>query len=165
VMIAAFMKISGGHFNPAVTVVMAWRGEIKGMDALTYIGAQFVGAVFGVVLAHWCFGMPAMESSMTIRDGNFNLVSEVVTTYGLVLVLLAVRDANPKAMPWAVGAYIAAAVMFSSSTAFANPAVTFARTLTDSVAGIHSGDSLMFMAAQFVGALAAAGVYKFLMAK
>ena len=160
VMIAAFVKVSGAHFNPAVTIVMAWRKEIGGMDALTYIGAQFVGAVLGVAIAHWSFGLPAMEPSMNPRGGE--LISEVVATFGLVMVLLAVRGYDPKAMPWAVGLYLTAAIMFSNSTAFANPAVTFARTLTDSVAGIHSSDSLMFIAAQVVGGLAAAGMYKFM---
>ena len=164
VMIAALVKVSGGHFNPAVSVVMAWRGEMKGGECLFYIVAQVIGAMVGVMLAHIAFGQPVLGDSAIVRGGG-NVTAETVATFGLVLVLLGVRDKTPQAMPWAVGLYIAAAVMFSSSTAFANPAVTLGRMFTDSLAGIDTSGALLFMGMQFVGALLAAIVYRFVAAK
>ncbi len=164
VMIAALVKVSGGHFNPAVSIVMAWRGELKSMEAIAYIVAQVVGAVIGVALAHMAFDMAALGESGMMRAGG-NVIAETVATFGLVLVLLGVRDKNPNAMPWAVGLYITAAVMFSSSTAFANPAVTIARAFTESLAGISLSGVTAFIIMQLVGAVLAAIVYRFVASK
>lgn len=164
VMIATLIKVSGGHFNPAVSVVMAWRGEMKVSEALFYIVAQLIGAMVGVAVAHMAFGMPPLGDAGVMHE-SYNLVAETAATFGLVLVLLGVRDNHAKTMPWAVGLYLTAAVMFSSSTAFANPAVTVARTFTESMAGIHSDGVLLFIVMQLLGALAAAIVYRFITAK
>jgi glycerol uptake facilitator-like aquaporin len=153
VLIALFAPVSGAHFNPAVTVVMALRRAITVPDAAWYVAAQIVGCCLGAVLAHAMFEMPLLQLASHPRSGPAQWLAEFVATSGLLLVILGNRrDADTA---WLVAAWIGAAYWFTSSTSFANPAITIARALTDSFAGIRPLDAPAFIAAQFAGALAA----------
>jgi glycerol uptake facilitator-like aquaporin len=153
VLIALFAPVSGAHFNPAVTVVMALRRAITVPDAAWYVAAQIVGCCLGAVLAHAMFEMPLLQLASHTRSGPAQWLAEFVATSGLLLVILGNRrDADTA---WLVAAWIGAAYWFTSSTSFANPAITIARALTDSFAGIRPLDAPAFIAAQFAGALAA----------
>ena len=154
VLIAAFERLSGAHFNPVVTLVAAARREIPPRTALGYVGIQFTGAVGGVVLAHMMFDVPALQVATRPRAGAGQWLGEVVATAGLMLVLLLARSARPRAIPALIATYVAAAYWFTSSTSFANPAVTLARSLTDTFTGIRPGDVPGFIGGQVVGALA-----------
>jgi len=150
--------ISGAHFNPVVTLALAARGALARRDVAGYVLAQLAGGVAGVALAHVMFELPLLAASEHAR-GSFALaVSEVVATFGLLLVVLLVGKRNAAAAPYAVGAYITAAYWFTASTSFANPAVTLARALTPTFAGILPSDVPLFIAAQLVGATLAAGL-------
>jgi len=162
VLITMFGPISGAHFNPAVTLVMAWRGEIDGPDAVTYVVAQIVGAVLGVLVAHAMFDLPLFELSQKIRSGPGQWAAEFVATLGLVLTILLTGRTRPEVVPMVVGLYITAAYWFTASTSFANPAVTLARTLTNSFSGIQWTDAPAFILAQLVGAFAGAGLARWL---
>ena len=154
VLIAVLGPISGAHFNPAVTLVMRLRGELGTRDAAAYIGVQVLAAIAGVMLAHAMFDLPLLQPGTHARTGQAQWLSETVATFGLVLtILLGIRH-RPAAIPALVASYIFAAYWFTASTSFANPAVTLARSLTQTFAGIRPEDVGLFVASQFVGALA-----------
>ncbi len=148
--------ISGGHFNPAVTLAMARRGAIPRAQILPYVAVQIVGAIVGVVLAHAMFGLPPISASQHVRAGVTSILSESIATFGLLLVILGC--ARTWVAAWAVAAYILAAYWFTSSTSFATPAVTLARALTDSFSGIRHADVPGFLLGPAIGASAAVAV-------
>ena len=151
--ILAIGSVSGGQLNPAVTLVAWMTGGLSMSEAGTYTLAQLGGAVLGAVVANAIFGLAAINVSDQTRSGWELWTSEVVATFGLVLVIFClVRSGRSTAVPFAVGAYIAAAILFTSSTAFANPAATVARSLTNTFAGIAPESVPMFVIAEFVGA-------------
>jgi glycerol uptake facilitator-like aquaporin len=153
-LILAFGSISGAHFNPAVTLTDAWQRGLPWRETPAYIAAQLVGAFAGVGTAHWMFGV-AFAASTHARSGPTQLFSEFVATFGLLSVIWGCLRHRPSAVPFAVGAYISGAYWFTSSTSFANPAVTLARAVTDTFAGIRPADTTGFVVAQFAGAFAA----------
>jgi glycerol uptake facilitator-like aquaporin len=152
VLIAIFAPISGAHFNPAVTLFFTLRRELTIADALFYIAVQFCGAVLGVFAAHAMFGAPILEVSHRLRDGPAQAFSEFVATFGLIGTIAGAIRYRPSLTPMLVGLYIAAAYWFTASTSFANPAVTVARSLTDTFTGITPHSVPAFIAAQIVGA-------------
>jgi glycerol uptake facilitator-like aquaporin len=160
-LILAFGSVSGAHFNPLVTLADRVFGGMTSREAGGYLVVQVAGAAVGVVVANLMFDLPAVEWSTKVRDGSGLFLSEVVATFGLLLVIFGVvRSGRAAAVPFAVGAYIAGAYFFTSSTSFANPAVTLARTLSDTFAGIAPESVPLFLAAQVVGgALALAAVH------
>ena len=155
VLITVFGPLSGAHFNPAVTLVMALRREIGAGLATGYVAVQTVGAVLGVWATHLMFATPVLETSSKLRDGPAQVFSEAVATFGLILTILGTERSRPEFIPVAVGLYITAAYWFTASTSFANPAVTLARSLSDSFAGIAPTSVPGFLAGQLAGALAA----------
>jgi glycerol uptake facilitator-like aquaporin len=154
-LILAFGPLSGGHFNPAVTLAVALRRGLPWREAPIYAGVQLAGAFAGVAVAHLMFGEPVFSASSHARAGGAQVLSELVATFGLLAVIWGVARARPPAVPFAVGAYITAAYWFTASTSFANPAVTLARAATDSFSGIRPSDVPAFVVAQIVGAAAA----------
>ena len=158
VLITVLAPISGAHFNPAVTLVFTLRRELPASIALAYILAQCAGAIVGTMLAHAMFELPLLQFSTHARTGAGQWLAEAVATFGLVAVILGGIRANANAVPWLVGLYITAAYWFTASTSFANPAVTIARSLTDSFSGIAPTDAPGFIIAQLIGALAAAAL-------
>jgi glycerol uptake facilitator-like aquaporin len=163
VLIWIFGPISGAHFNPVVSLVAALRGTLPWKLALAYPVAQIVGGVLGVWVAHAMFGEPILQVSTRLRHGGPQAFSEVVATFGLVATILGTMRFRPENTPLAVGLYIAAAYWFTASTAFANPAVTIARSLSDTFAGIAPSSAPVFILAQVAGALLAAGVFGWLL--
>lgn len=163
VLIALFGPVSGAHFNPAVTLMFAAKGETRRGEVLAYIPAQIAGALLGVWLAHLMFAMPIWEISAKARGGFGHCVSEFVATFGLVATILGVGRFRADTVPVAVGLYITAAYWFTASTAFANPAVTLARSLTGSFAGIAPANVPGFVVAQALGAAAAAWLFSWLL--
>jgi arsenate reductase len=162
-LILTFGRVSGAHFNPVVTLADRFLGGIDTRTALTYIGAQVAGGCAGTVIANLMFELPAVEWSTHSRTGGGLWLGEVVATFGLLTVILGVvRSGRTAAVPFAVGAYIGAAYWFTSSTSFANPAVTMARSLTDSFAGIRPGSVPLFVLAQCGGAVVAVALARFL---
>lgn len=155
VLITMFGPVSGAHFNPAVTLVMRLRGQLTTRLALGYAAAQVIGGIIGVWLAHAMFDVPVFELSTKVRGGTGQLIGEAVATFGLLLTILGTSQIRPAAIPASVGLYITAAYWFTSSTSFANPAITIARSLSDSFAGIAPASVPAFIAAQIAGALAA----------
>jgi glycerol uptake facilitator-like aquaporin len=153
VLILAFAPVSGAHFNPLVTLVFLARRELPLVLACRYVAAQFMGAILGVMLAHVMFDLPIVQVSLKSRDGLGQFVSEIVATFGLIGAILSIARTNRNAVPFAVGLYITAAYWFTASTAFANPAVTFARSLTDTFAGIAPSSTPTFLLAQLIGTL------------
>jgi len=153
VLITLLAPVSGAHFNPIVTVVMALRRELSLNDAALYIAAQIAGCCIGAFLAHAMFELPMLQASVHARTGLAQWVAEFVASFGLLLVILGHRREHNVA--WLVAAWIGAAYWFTASTSFANPAITIARSLTDTFAGIRPADVPAFVAAQFVGALLA----------
>lgn len=154
-LILTFGPISGAHFNPAVTLALAGSGFFAWRDVLAYVAAQVAGAVLGVWAAHLMFGLPVFEVSAHARPGWAQGWSEVVATFGLLMVILNGVRNRPESIPYTVAAYIVAAYWFTASTSFANPAVTLARALTDTFSGIRPQDAPMFIAAQLIGTGAA----------
>ena len=154
-LIVAFASRSGAHFNPVVTALLAVRGEFPKREIAGYIGAQFAGAIAGVLLAHAMFDLPLLQASLKARWSLGQWISEGVATFGLVFVVLSCTGERRWAAPAAIGAYIAAAYWFTASTAFANPAVTVARSLTATFAGIDPAHVAPFLLAQILGAVAA----------
>lgn len=154
VLIAIFAPVSGAHFNPAVTAFFALRGEIGALDAILYVAAQIAGAVLGVYAAHLMFDMPVLEISHKARDGGGQFFSEFVATFGLIGTIAGATRFRASLTPVLVGLYISAAYWFTASTSFANPAVTVARSLSDSFAGIAPHSVPKFIAAQMIGAVA-----------
>jgi len=155
VLIEALGPVSGAHFNPAVTLVFALRREIGVRLALAYAAAQVAGAVLGVWAAHAMFAEPIWQVSTKLRAGPSQAWSEAVATFGLILTILATLRFRPQVTPMAVGLYITSAYWFTASTSFANPAVTLARSLSDTFAGIAPASTPGFLLGQAVGALAA----------
>ncbi|HTQ12783.1 MAG TPA: MIP/aquaporin family protein [Rhizomicrobium sp.] len=164
VLISIFGPISGAHFNPAVTLVFAVRGEISILDAFAYAAVQFAASVPGVYAAHLMFALPVFEISTKLREGPAQAFSEFVATFGLVATVLGAGRHAPSRTPLLVGLYIAAAYWFTASTSFANPAVTVARALSDTFAGIAPGSVAPFVAAQILGALCGAFTLRWLLA-
>jgi glycerol uptake facilitator-like aquaporin len=155
VLILTFGPVSGAHFNPAVSIAMALRGELAPRRAAVYIGVQVIGAVLGVWAAHLMFELPLWQLSATARTGAGQWLAEAVATFGLLLTILGCGASNPSAVPYAVGLYITSAYWFTASTSFANPTVTIARSLSDTFAGIAPTGVVAFIVAQLVGMLAA----------
>ena len=163
VLIRILGPISGGHFNPAVTLVELINGSISLVSAVTYVISQTLGALAGAMLGNAMFKHPLIETSTSIKSGSNLLIGEVVATAGLILVIkLLVAHKNVEAIAFAVPAWIASAFFFTSSTSFANPAVTIGRTISDSFAGIAPESVGKFIAAQTLGALIAVAISKVL---
>jgi len=156
-LIVAFAERSGAHFNPAVTLALWLRGEFPRARVLPYVVAQTVGAILGVFAAHAMFDLPLLQAGAKMRTGFPLWWSEVVATFGLVLLVLSLNRKNAWAAPFAVGSYIAAAYWFTASTSFANPAVTLARGFTDTFAGIGLANVGGFVVSQMIGAALALG--------
>src|SRR5688572_1173165 len=161
-LILTFGPISGAHFNPAVTVADASQGGLTWREVPGYIGAQLVGAVVGVWSAHAMFQERVFMVSLHARSGPAQLLSEFIATFGLLAVIWGCSRRRTAAVPFAVAAYITSAYWFTASTSFANPAVTFARALTDTFAGIRPGDVPGFVVAQFAGAMAATFLFRWM---
>ena len=159
-LILTFAPVSGAHFNPLVTLSDVLGRRLAVRDAAGYVVVQMTGAVLGVWLAHLMFDKPILMLSEHERAGWAQGVSEVVATFGLVCTILGTARRRADALPFAVGAYIVAAYWFTASTSFANPAVTLARSLTNTFAGIRPIDVLPFVGAQLVGALLAIGLFR-----
>lgn len=155
VLITVFAPVSGAHFNPAVTLAFAIRKDITASMALLYIAFQIFGALCGAMLAHFMFEVSLIQISQNVRSGSAQLGSEAVATFGLVMVIFGGVRYRPDAVPWLVGLYITAAYWFTSSTSFANPAVTIARAFTDSFSGIRPIDAPGFVISQLVAAIIA----------
>jgi len=155
VLILIFAPLSGAHFNPAVSIAFALRRELPWRDAAAYMAAQIIGGVIGVWTAHLMFELPAWQVSLTMRTGAGQWLAEFVATFGLLLTILGCVARTPAAIPYAVGLYITAAYWFTASTSFANPAVTIARSISDTFAGIAPAAAPGFILAQLVGMLAA----------
>ena len=151
VLITIFGPVSGAHFNPLVTMVERVRKNIASRDALLYVIVQAAAAIVGVFIAHAMFELPMISPSQHVRTGGAQWFSELVATFGLLTVILHGIKARPESVPAMVATYITAAYWFTASTSFANPAVTFARSLTDTFAGIRMVDAPMFMLAQIAG--------------
>jgi len=157
--------VSGAHFNPVVTLVATLSGDMSRRDACAYIVVQCAAAFAGVAIAHGMFELPVFFASQHARTGVSQWGSEVVATFGLLMVILGCVKHRATAVPYAVGAYIAGAYWFTSSTSFANPAVTLARAATDTFAGIRPEDTPEFIVAQIAGALLALFVMRWLLAE
>jgi glycerol uptake facilitator-like aquaporin len=155
VLITMLGPISGAHLNPAVTLAFLVKGDAAPRDAIAYVGAQLAGAVVGVLVAHLMFELPLLQVSAKVRAGPAQAFSEWVATFGLVATILLTLRAKPSAIAASVGLYIGAAYWFTASTSFANPAVTVARAISDTFAGIRPADVPLFVIAQLVGALSA----------
>lgn len=164
VLITILGPLSGAHFNPAVTLAMAMTGRMKAGLTLPYILAQLIAAIVGVLLAHAMFDMSLLQFSTKLRWGPGQWIAEATATFGLLTVIFGCLRYNSAAIPAAVGLYITAAYWFTASTSFANPAVTIARALTDTFAGIAPGSVLPFIVAQLAGAALAVIVCRFLFA-
>ena len=155
VLILTFGPVSGAHFNPAVSIAMALRRALPLRVCATYIAAQIAGGIVGVLAAHAMFDLPLWQISLTVRTGPGQWLAEFIATFGLLLAIFGCSARSPAAVPYAVGLYITAAYWFTASTSFANPAVTIARALSDTYAGIAPAGVAAFIAAQLLGALAA----------
>jgi glycerol uptake facilitator-like aquaporin len=151
-LIVAFAGRSGAHFNPVVTLALAFRRRFAWPDVLPYLVAQAIGALIGVAAAHVMFDLSLVQTPQKIRAGVGQWTGELIATFGLVFLVLSLSRKNEWAAPFAVGGYIAAAYWFTSSTSFANPAVTLARGFTDTFAGIGLGNVPAFVAFQIIGA-------------
>jgi glycerol uptake facilitator-like aquaporin len=162
VLILVFGPLSGAHFNPAVSMAFALRGGVPWPTAASYVVAQMFGAIVGVWAAHLMFALPVWQMSLTTRTGPGQWLAEGVATFGLVLTIFGCLARSSAAVPYAVGLYITSAYWFTASTSFANPAVTVARSLSDTFAGIAPGGVAAFIAAQLAGMLAAVGITRWL---
>jgi glycerol uptake facilitator-like aquaporin len=161
-LILTFGPVSGAHFNPAVTIADASQRGLPWRDVPVYVVAQIAGAFGGVAIAHVMFGKPTFFASTHVRSGSAQLVAEFVATFGLMSVIWGCARRRASAVPFAVGAYITAAYWFTSSTSFANPAVTLARSASDTFAGIRPADAPGFVVAQLLGAAAATATFRWL---
>ena len=162
VLITMLGPISGAHFNPAVTLVMVLRGDLRRTALAAYIPAQLAGGILGVWAAHLMFGLPIIQFSEHSRTGIGQWASEFIAAFGLVLTILGTVRMRPAAVPSSVALYITAAYWFTSSTSFANPAITIARSLSNTFAGIAPADVSGFVLAQLAGSLAATGAARWL---
>lgn len=155
VIILMFGSVSGAHFNPAVSLAFALRGELSWQIAVLYVAVQAIAAIAGVWIAHLMFDLPVWQISTTVRWGAGQWLAEAVATFGLLLTIFGCLARAPAAVPYAVGLYIASAYWFTASTSFANPAVTIARSVSDTFAGIAPSGAPSFIIAQLVGMFAA----------
>lgn len=155
VLITMLAPISGAHLNPAVTLVMRLRGHIQTHLAIAYVAAQLIGGITGVWLAHLMFDVPILQVSDKLRGGAGQWAGETIATFGLILTILGTSKVRPNSVPASVALYITAAYWFTSSTSFANPAITIARSLSCSFAGIAPAGVPAFIVAQFAGSIAA----------
>jgi glycerol uptake facilitator-like aquaporin len=162
VLIHVFGPVSGAHFNPAVTLAFLMRGEADRRSAAVYVVAQLVGAVLGVWAAHAMFAEPIVQVSAKLRDGTSQGFSEFVATFGLIGTIFGTRRSRPEFTPVAVGLYITAAYWFTASTSFANPAVTIARSLSNTFAGIAPASVPLFIVGQLLGAVVSVGFFAWL---
>ena len=160
VLITVFGPISGAHFNPTVTIAMLISKKISIKDAHIFIGLQILGAGLGVMIAHGMFGLEILQISSKLRQGPSQGFSEVVATFGLILIIFGGLKVRPEAIPALVGFYITSAYWFTASTSFANPAVTLARSLSNTFAGISPNNIVMFISCQFIGMLVALIIIK-----
>jgi glycerol uptake facilitator-like aquaporin len=165
VLILIFAPVSGAHFNPAVSIAFALRGELPWREAGVFVAVQVAAAVLGVWAAHLMFELPLWQISATARSGPGQWFAEAVAAFGLVLTILGCLAHTAAAVPYAVGLYITAAYWFTASTSFANPAVTIARSLSDTFAGIAPANVAAFIAAQMLGMLIAVALARWLFAK
>jgi glycerol uptake facilitator-like aquaporin len=165
VLILVLGPVSGAHFNPVVTLAKGLEGNLRWPDAPLYLAAQFAGAFAGVAAAHVMFGLPLFFASTHARHGGAQLWSEAVATFGLLFVIWGCSRFRPSATACAVGAYITAAYWFTASTSFANPAVTLARSASNTFAGIRPSDVLPFIAAQLFGGMGATVLFRWLAAQ
>lgn len=165
VLIHVFGPISGAHFNPVVTLAALFSRQRSSGQALVMLAAQFVGALLGVWAAHLMFGEPVLQVSAKLRSGGAQVFAEAVATFGLIGTILGTQRARPEFTPVAVGLYITSAYWFTASTSFANPAVTLARSLSDTFAGIAPASVPGFIAGQVAGGLAGMIVFEWLLAK
>jgi len=163
VLILMLGPISGAHFNPAVTLSFLIQGKIASGEALLYIATQIAAAILGAWAAHLMFEEPVLMVSEKIRTGGGQWVAEIIATFGLIATILACVKHRAETVPYAVGLYITAAYWFTASTSFANPAVTIARTLTNTFSGIRPVDAPLFIVCQIVGALLATFVFVWLL--
>ncbi len=161
-LILCFAPISGAHFNPLVTLSAAWQKEFVGSEVLPYILAQMLGAFAGVAAAHLMFELPLFFASEHARHGYAQWLSEFIASFGLIAVIISSGRSRPELTPFAVAAYICSAYWFTSSTSFANPAVTLARAASNTFAGIRPGDTLAFIFAQLLGMAAATLLFNWL---
>jgi len=161
-LILTFGPISGAHFNPAVTFVDAMEKGVSWIDAACYLPAQCLGGIAGAIAAHLMFQLPLISISHHARAGSAQLFSEFIATFGLLSVIWGCSRVRSEMVAFAVGAYITAAYWFTASTSFANPAVTIARSLSDTFAGIRPSDVPWFIVAQFLGAIAATILFRWL---
>jgi glycerol uptake facilitator-like aquaporin len=165
VLIGMLGPLSGAHFNPAVTAVILVRREIDGRAALAYVPVQIAGGLLGVAAAHAMFDLAIIQSSLTARHGAGQWIAEAIATFGLIITILGTVRFRPENVPAAVGLYIVSAYWFTASTSFANPAVTIARSFSNTFAGIAPADVALFVVAQMLGALAGLAVANYLFAK
>lgn len=165
VLISIFGPVSGAHFNPAVTLAARLRGEMDSATAFYYVLVQTAGAIIGVWAAHAMFGLDILQLSAKVRTGAGQWFAEVVASFGLLTVIYGTLRTNRQAVATNVGLYITAAYWFTASTSFANPAVTLARSLTDSFSGIRPQDVAGFVAAQLTGAMLAVAFDRWFTAK
>jgi glycerol uptake facilitator-like aquaporin len=162
VLILVFGPVSGAHLNPAVSLAFALRGELPWPMLAPYVASQLVGAIAGVIAAHLMFEVPVWQIATTARSGAGQWLAEMIAAFGLVLTILGCTVARLSTTAYAVGLYITAAYWFTASTSFANPAVTVARSLSDSFAGIAPANAPAFIVAQFAGMLVAVAIAPFL---
>jgi len=161
-LILTFGPISGAHFNPVVSLADAMEGGLAWAETLPYIAAQILGGVCGTIAAHAMFKLPLVSMSQHVRSGPAQYLSEFIATFGLLCVIWGCSRFRSSVVPFAVGSYITAAYWFTSSTSFANPAVTIARSLSDTFAGIRAADVPLFVVAQFAGGIAATLLFRWL---
>ena len=150
VLISSFRSISGAHFNPAVTIMLVLMKKMKSKDAIVYIFLQITGACLGVIFANYLFGLDVVQQATKVRSGENIFVSEIFATFGLLFLILLNGRKSDLAIGSIIGSYITSAIWFTSSTSFANPAVSIARSLTDTFTGIHFSNVPMFIIAQFI---------------
>ncbi len=161
-LITIFGPISGAHFSPLVTLIECLAGHLRKREAALYVACQIIGALLGVLTAHALFELPLLQILQHVRTGIPQWGSEAIATFGLLIIILQCAKHRPSSVAAAVASHITAAYLFTSSTSFANPAVTIARSLSDTFAGIRPPDSPGFMVAQWVGAMLAYGLYRWL---
>ena len=153
VLILTMRPISGAHFNPIVSLCFAFRKELNTIELISYIAAQMAGSIVGVILAHGMFDLELIQQSETTRAGGAQFLSEIIASAGLILTIFGCIKSAPNAVSYAVGLYITAAYWFTASTSFANPAVTIARSITNTFSGISVENIFSFIVAQFIGAI------------
>ena len=162
VLITIFNEISGAHFNPVVSMVMFIMRKLSFSEFLVYVSVQIIGGILGTFLAHYMFEMSIIQFSANVRTGSSQYFSEVIAAFGLLLTILLGSKQKPGSVATLVAFYITAAYWFTSSTSFANPAVTISRTLTDTFSGIQYGDTIPFIMSQILGGLLAYLVFRYL---